>query len=179
MATYREIITKAVIGKGKKFFSNNYSITPEVNIDTVLGCWVINHKLKGYERDGKIIIEGSCDINMWYSYDNDTKTAVMSKTIDYTEELNVNIKQDSDLSSDKEIIVRVLKQPNCVKVDNKEDSVELIIEKELGVEIVGDAKVKIGIETEEEPWDEIVDEEQPLTEEIEEEIEENIEQDYI
>ena len=38
---YKEIVTKAVIGKGRKSFRNRYeAITPD-KIDTVLGCWVI------------------------------------------------------------------------------------------------------------------------------------------
>lgn len=40
---FKEIVTKAVIGKGKKSFKNNYSITTEAVPTTVLGCWVINH----------------------------------------------------------------------------------------------------------------------------------------
>jgi len=178
VAIFKEIVTKAVIGKGKKFFGNSYSMTPEASVDTILGCWVINHKFKGYEKNNKIIIEGSFDVNMWYSYDNDTKTAVMIKTINYLEEVNVKIKPDNDLSSDKDIIVRVLKQPNCIKVENKDDVVEFIIEKELGIEIVGETKVRIGIETDEELWEEIVDEEK-LTQEVEKEINESIEEDFI
>ncbi|MGI6325159.1 MAG: outer spore coat protein CotE [Bacilli bacterium] len=182
MATFREIVTKAIIGKGKKYFKNSYSMTPEVDVDTVLGCWVINHKFKGYEKNNKIVIEGSFDVNMWYSYDNDTKTAVMNKTIDYLEEVMVNIKTDDDLSTERDIIVRVLKQPNCTKVENKDDVIEFIIEKELGIEIVGETKVKVGIEPEEEPWEEIVDPvvtEEELSPEVEKEIEENIEENYI
>lgn len=45
VATYKEIVTKAVIGKGKKVYSDKYTITPEINPTTVLGCWVINHLL--------------------------------------------------------------------------------------------------------------------------------------
>ena len=43
MALYKEIVTKAVIGKGKKYFKNNYTIKPTEKPTTVLGCWVINH----------------------------------------------------------------------------------------------------------------------------------------
>lgn len=43
MASYREIVTKTVIGKGKKIFSNHYNLTPEQVPTTILGCWVINH----------------------------------------------------------------------------------------------------------------------------------------
>lgn len=43
MASYKEIVTKAVIGKGKKYFKNNYNIEATNKPSTVLGCWVINH----------------------------------------------------------------------------------------------------------------------------------------
>ena len=45
MANYREIVTKAVVGKGKKHFVNQSTVTPEVVPTTILGCWVINHLL--------------------------------------------------------------------------------------------------------------------------------------
>src|SRR5690625_6833579 len=40
---YREIITKAVIGKGRKFTKENHSISPSHRPSSILGCWVINH----------------------------------------------------------------------------------------------------------------------------------------
>ena len=45
MASFREIVTKAVIGKGKKTFSNHYTLVPQEVPTTILGCWVINHLL--------------------------------------------------------------------------------------------------------------------------------------
>lgn len=45
MAVFKEIVTKAIVGKGKKYFKNNYSIKADDNPSTVLGCWVINHLL--------------------------------------------------------------------------------------------------------------------------------------
>lgn len=42
---FKEIVTKTVIGKGKKYFKNNYTIESEIIPSTVLGCWVINHLL--------------------------------------------------------------------------------------------------------------------------------------
>ena len=64
---FKEIVTKAVIGKGKKTFKNTYNMLIENNADTILGCWVINHNFKGYETNSKIIIDGSFDVNNWYS----------------------------------------------------------------------------------------------------------------
>ena len=40
---YKEIVTKAVIGKGKKKYRNSYQISVEEKPTTILGCWIINH----------------------------------------------------------------------------------------------------------------------------------------
>ena len=158
MSLYKEIVTKAVIGKGKKFFKDNYSISVEQAPSTILGCWVINNKFKGYKADGKIGVSGSYDVNIWYSYDNDSKTAVVNKNISYNDLFNVKLKSEADLSNDTDIIVRTLKQPNCTGVNIKDNQITFDIEKEMGVEVVGETKVKISVEEDEEPWDEINDE---------------------
>lgn len=156
MAMYKEIVTKTVIGKGKKYFKNNYTITPTDKPTTVLGCWVINHQFKGYKSGEKIGVDGSFDINIWYSYDHDSKTTVVSKKIDYNDVFNVKTRESVD--GDTDVIVRALKQPNCVKVNILENGdINFDIEKELGVEIVGEGKVKISVEEEEDPWEEIED----------------------
>lgn len=174
---YKEIVTKAVIGKGKKYFKNNYTIESTDNPTTVLGCWVINHKFKGYKSGDKIGVDGSFDVNIWYSYENDSKTTVVSRKIDYNDLLNVKTRDNVDLTGDTDIIVRSLKQPTCSKVNIGENgSINFDIEKELGVEIVGETKMKIAIEEDEDPWDEIDDE---VTEEIEKEIENNVDENYI
>ncbi len=177
MAAYKEIVTKAIIGKGKKYFKNGYNIETNAKPTTVLGCWVINHKFKGYKSGEKIGVDGSYDVNIWYSYDNDSKTTVVSKKIDYNDLFNVKIRENADLTSDTDVIVRTLKQPTCSKVNIEDDGIiSFEIEKELGVEIVGETKMKIAIEEDEEPWDEIEDE---VDEKIEQEIEENVNEKYI
>ncbi|MBQ8192914.1 MAG: outer spore coat protein CotE [Bacilli bacterium] len=175
MSAYKEIVTKAVIGKGKKYYRNTYTVNTETKPNTVLGCWVINHKFSGEEVNGKIEINGSFDVNLWYSYENDTKTSVITKNIPYKEVVSVAQRQTTD-SSTKDIIVRSLKQPNCVSAKEDGNTIVIEIEKELGIEIVGDTKVKIAIEEDEEPWDEIDEE---VTNEVEEEISASIDPDYI
>ena len=176
LSTFKEIVTKAIIGKGKKYYKNNYVIETEFEPTTVLGCWVINHKFKGSEVGDKIVIDGSFDVNIWYSYDNDTKTTVITKTLKYNETVSVRQRETTD-SVAKDIIVRSLKQPNCVNAKEKGKSISIDIEKELGIEIVGDTKVKVAIEEDEEPWDIIDDTE--YDEKVDKEIEANIKKDYI
>ena len=177
MSSYKEIVTKAVIGKGKKYFKNTYTIEATNKPSTVLGCWVINNNFKGYKTGEQIGVDGSFDVNIWYSYENDSKTTVINKQIKYNELFNVKVKQNAGLTGDTDIIVRALKQPSCSKVNIEDDGkITFDIEKELGVEIVGETKMKIAIEEDEEPWEDLDNE---VTEDIEKEIDENVKEDFV
>ena len=174
---FKEIVTKAVIGKGKKFFKNKYTLNTENKPTTVLGCWVINHQFKGYKTGENIGVDGSYDVNIWYSYEDDSKTTVVNKKIDYNDTFNVKIHDDAELTSDTDIIVRSLKQPSCTNVNiNDDGSIEFEIEKELGVEVVGETKMKIAIEEEEEPWQDLNIEDE---EDVMKEIDENVTEEYL
>jgi len=158
MSSYKEIVTKAVIGKGKKLFTTEHSITANNRPSTILGCWVINHNFQGQKIGDKITISGSYDVNIWYSYDNDTKTDVVKEVNTYQEV--VRMRNPNEESDGEEIIVRSLKQPTCANITIADNEIHYTIEKELGIELVGDVKVKIAADEEEDPWDEILDESQ-------------------
>ena len=178
MANFKEIVTKAVVGKGKKTFTTTDTIVPEVKPTTILGCWVINHNFKGVKEDGKIKIDGSYDINVWYSYDDNTKTDVIRKTNTYQELVQLNKKEELD-STDEEIIVRSLKQPTVIQADINNGNVELTVEKELGVEIVGNTKVKIAVDENEEEWDVLDDDEPKLDDETSKEIDSEVKEEFL
>ena len=91
---FKEIVTKAVIGKGKKYLKNNYNLLAEHNANTILGCWVINHKFKGTVVGDKVVIDGNFDINIWYSYDEDKKTGVATKIFLILKQLTLKLKQE-------------------------------------------------------------------------------------
>lgn len=148
---YKEIVTKAVIGKGKKKYVDKYQINVEQIPTTILGCWIINHNFQAKEQNEKIVITGSFDANVWYSYDNDTKTTVVTKNIPYTAEESLTVEQKG--IDNKDIIIRSLKQPTCISAKEEGNQINLEIEKELGIEIIGDTKVKISLVEEEEIWD--------------------------
>lgn len=154
-SNFKEIVTKTVVGKGRKTFKTNHSLTPENTPNTVLGCWVINHTFTGTNRKNEVTVNGSFDVNVWYSYDNDSKTAVTTRNFTYQEILKLRVKDYDSLTNENEIIVRSLKQPTVQDVNIKDNEVHLSIEKELGVEIVGESKVKIAILEDELPWDDI------------------------
>lgn len=176
MANTREIVTKAVLGKGKRTFTTTNSVTPEITPSTILGCWVINHTFKGYKNKDRIEIEGSYDVNIWYSCLDDTKTEVVRDTNSYREVVNIKRRDDSDITNE-EIIVRSLKQPSCVKAEIVDGKIVYTIEKELGIELVGDTKVKISYDEEEDPWDDLVDDND--LENVEKQIDDEVDENYL
>lgn len=159
MAYYKEIVTKAVIGKGKKTTKENKVVETTDNIDNVLGCWVINHSFSGVINGSSILVNGTYDVNVWYSYDNNTKTNVLIKKFNYSDPMNVKIKENAKLTPNSEIIVRTLSQPSVTDVSNSEGNVTLTIEKQMGVEVVGDTKVRVSVADDYDDYEEIIDEE--------------------
>lgn len=175
---YKEIVTKAVIGKGKKTFRNKYEAITTDRIDTVLGCWVINHTMTGVNDNGRVRITGSFDVNIWYSYDNNTKTNVEARKITYTEIVNVRLKENSTLTNESEIIITSLKNPTVIDVSSKNNIINYEIEKELGIEIIGDAKVMIQIVDDGYDDYDIIDEEMS-DEQIYNEIDSEVNEEYL
>ena len=170
--SYKEIVTKAIIGKGKKEFRDKWEISTENKIDNTLGCWVINHDMKGIKDGEYIKIIGSYDINIWYSYDNNTKTGVVSKKNFYEERVRVNIRENGEFNDNIDIIIRSLKNPSCIDVSNDENNIKYTILKELGIEILGDTKIKIPVSNGEDEYDLIIDEDD-IGNEIDKSIKEN------
>lgn len=179
MANTREIVTKAVIGKGKKTFVTTDVIAPEIMPTTILGAWVINHNFSGSKNGDKVGISGSYDVNIWYSCMDDSKTEVVKKGIQYHEVVTVPKKSDSSLSNE-EVVIRSLKQPTCTRAEIIDGKIEFTVEKELGIELVGDTKVKISYEEEEDPWDDIEDDQIEVElEQAEKQIDNEIHEEYL
>ncbi len=152
MSNYKEIVTKAVIGKVKKSSTDNININVEDKADTILGCWIINHSFSGTSNSNEILINGSYDVNVWYSYDNNTKTNVIKYTYNYFDTLNINIKENI---SNKEVIVRSLNQPSVNDAKIVDNQFKLVANKELAVEVIGDTKIKVPIEIIDDDYEEI------------------------
>ena len=146
----------------------NISNTPS----TILGCWVINHKFSGVKQNNQIVIDGSYDINIWYSYDNDTKTDVVKESHTYSEIVKMH---DGNMNYDNSnIVVRSLSDPKCKSVEIKENTINYTVDLELGIELVGDVKVKVEVLDELDDYDLIKDESK-----IDQEIDNSVNPDYL
>ena len=153
MNNYKEIVTKAIIGKVKKNSTDIININVEDKADTILGCWIINHSFSGSSNNNEILINGSYDVNVWYSYDNNTKTNVVKYTYNYFDTLNINLKEN--ISSGKEVVVRCLNQPSVNEANIDGNVFKLSASKELAVEVIGDTKIKVPVEVIDDDYEDI------------------------
>lgn len=167
MGEYREIITKAVVAKGRKFSQSNHTIDPHHNPSSILGCWIINHKYKAKKIGKKVEVCGTYDINVWYSFNDNTQTEVVTDRVEYRDIIKLKYR-DPDCFDDQEVVAKVLQQPNCVEASISPSGNKIIVdvEREFLVEVIGETTVFVEVHSKkhrghyEEEWEFDVDDEE-------------------
>lgn len=177
MAYFKEIVTKAVVGKGKKATTNKYTIHPSEKPNTVLGCWIINHRFNGSASGGDTYVNGSFDVNVWYSYDNDAKTGVATGTYNYSDKMNVPMANGNNLTNNTEVIVSSLSDPNVIEVGVNGEDIVFSVRKEMGIEVVGDTKIRVNVEDNYDDYQEIIDDE--VSQDVMAEIDSSVNENYL
>ncbi|SFS60322.1 outer spore coat protein CotE [Marininema halotolerans] len=140
----RQIITKAVTGKGRKFSQTTHSIQPPDNISSILGCWIINHQYDATRIGDAMEVTGSYDINIWFSQNRNTKTEVSNQTVRYNVPVELSYFDSNVREGTAEVHAVATQPPNCIEATISENGTVLVrVEKEFYVEMVGETKVNI------------------------------------
>lgn len=151
---YREIVTKAVIAKGKISDSGDIIVSINNDISKVLGCWIINHYYVSCFDNNKIYAKGKYDLHIWYGYNNDSDTGIHKQTIDYIQEFDLTIKSGESISSSNEFNASCVKYPTCSGLSiNDEGKVVVKVDKELSLDVVGETKLKVQVDNANDGWD--------------------------
>ncbi|MFD2612123.1 outer spore coat protein CotE [Paenibacillus gansuensis] len=139
----RQIITKAVCGKGRKFAQVTHTVTPPHHPTSILGAWLINHQYEAVKSSSGIEVIGTYDINIWYSYDKNSQTDVAKETVSYVELVPLSYQDPNAKSSTAEVSAEATQEPNCVEatVSSSGTSVLVRVEREFAVEMIAETKV--------------------------------------
>lgn len=139
----REIITSAVCGKGHQYVQSTYTITPANRPTTIGGCWVMNHTYAGTLVDDVVEIRGQFDINVWYSFNGNSETTVAKDSVSYFEKVPVHEMDPNCFKDEREIVVQIGEQPNCLDatITSDGESIAVRVEMNLAVEVMGRTKV--------------------------------------
>lgn len=146
---YREIITKAVCGKGRKVTKETNHVLPSHRPSSILGCWIINHSYHANKKNKDCVeIHGSYDVNIWYSFKDNSKTEVVSETIKYCDEVMLNERDKKCIGDHYDVVAKVVQQPNCLQcnIEKKGNKIAVEVEREFIVKIIGETKVNVKVE---------------------------------
>ncbi|OXM87934.1 outer spore coat protein CotE [Paenibacillus rigui] len=141
----REIYTKAVCGKGRKFSQITNTVTPPHNPTSILGAWIINNQYEAVKAGDHVEVVGTYDINIWYSYDRNTQTDVAKETISYVESVGLSYLDKKHRPGTAEVSAVCTQEPNCVEasISSRGDSVVIRVEREFKVEMIAETKVYV------------------------------------
>lgn len=140
----REIITKAVIGRGRKFSQVTHNISLSHSPSTILGAWIINHTYNAETTGETVEVVGSYEINVWCSYDNNSKTEVTKETVSYVDQVPLSY-YDGNVRGEVNVMAQSTQQPHCIeaKVSSSGESIKVRVEREFVVEVVGETKMSV------------------------------------
>jgi len=143
----REIITKAVCGKGRKFSTSTHTVTPPHRPTSILGAWVINTKYEAVKSSSGVEVIGTYDINIWYSYNNNSQTDVAKESVKFVENVPLYYLDPKHRASTTEVFAESITEPNCIEanISSSGDSVVVRIEREFAVEMIAETKVSVAV----------------------------------
>ena len=145
MSEVREIVTRAVVAKGKKIFRVNELVCPSNEAYSILGCWVINHEFDASLNDKTVTLNGRFEINIWYAYDNNSKTDVARSVAEYTGTIRVREIVSESVDDNNDVIARVLQQPTCVNAKIVDDGIDVEVIFEILAEVIGETKMMVTV----------------------------------
>lgn len=145
MNEVREIVTRAVVAKGKKIFRVCELVKPSNDAYSILGCWVINHEFEAELGEKKVDLNGNFEINIWYAYDNNSKTDIARSTVSYNGCIKVREIICDTIDTDCDVIARVLQQPTCTNAKITDQGIEVEVVFEVLVEVIGETKMMVTV----------------------------------
>lgn len=139
----KEIVTKAVVSKGKIVDSNEIELEIGENANKAIGCWIINHNFLSLMENNKVYASGYYDIHIWYALNDSSDTTILKKTIEYKQEFAMdNINFDRENSEYK---MYCIEYPNCTNLQLVDNKFIVTIKKGLAVDVVGESKLLVQV----------------------------------
>ena len=157
MNEIREIVTRAVVAKGKKIFNITENVNTKEKPYSILGCWIINHEFEATKINDIVKLDGEFEVNIWYSTNNNTKTDIIRELITYKKEIATKVVVKNYLENTDDILARIVQHPTVTNAKITENAVILDITFEIIAEIIGETKMKVTVFKDVETWEEEVD----------------------
>ena len=139
----KEILTKAVVSKGKILDTQDIYLDVKDNANKAIGCWVINHNYLSVVENNVLYASGFYDIHIWYAINDSTDTQIYKTTIDYKHEFEMDNKVN-DLEK-SEFKLYCIEYPTCSNLKLVNNQFVVTIKKGLAVDVIGESKLLVQV----------------------------------
>ncbi|MCL1989601.1 MAG: outer spore coat protein CotE [Defluviitaleaceae bacterium] len=146
MNEIREILTKAVIGKGNRNFELTVMM-PETTglVQRVLGAVMTYHQMNAARAGDLIEISGSYEVHVWYTYDDGKQTDIVRTTVDYKDRIELRNALRAHLLDSDEIMVEESVAPYATDVRIESGIIHVDVAFEVMAEVIGETKMRVAI----------------------------------
>ena len=143
MSEIREIVTRAVVSKGKKVIRLNCTVPIEGNADKILGCYVTNNQLNVELQDNKVKVNGSFEVDVWYLNNENNTTNIAKTDLSYEETIRVRQIICDTIGNNLDVVTCLLQEPTCTNAElcNNEIKVDVLLE--ILAEVIGETKMMV------------------------------------
>ena len=145
MNEVREIVTKAIVAKGKKVMHISHDLHTNEHPYSILGCWIINHEFEANKKDNVIDVEGQLEVNIWYSTEENTKTDVLRETVKYHKDIKIKRIVNEYSKNSDDVLAKILRHPTVTNAKIIDDVIRLEIEFEILAEVIGETKMQVTV----------------------------------
>ena len=145
MSEIREIVTKAVVAKGKKLFRINELVPLIETAEKILGCWIVNNEITTELLENKVKINGSFEINIWYATKNNETTNIARAIANYEDTIRLREIVCDTISNNTEVVTCFTQQPNCTNACINDGEVAIEILFEILAEVIGETKMMVTV----------------------------------
>ena len=139
----KEIVTKAVISKGKITDNEEMEFVIAENVNKVIGCWIINHNYLSVIEDDKVYVKGFYDVHVWYAMDNSSDTEIFKSTIEYKHQFNLD--NENFNKNDSEYKLYCIEYPTCNKLELYNNRIIVNVKKCLAIDVIGESKLLVQV----------------------------------
>ena len=146
MSNIREILTKAVIGRGVRTFATEVKMPDStVMVGRVLGAVATNHQVFTEKAGDQIEIYGSYDVHVWYTYDEDKKTKIVRTNVEYGDLIGLQHPLRENLLAGDVISAEEVVAPYATDVRLESNIIKVDITLEVAAEVIGETKMRVAI----------------------------------
>ncbi|WP_077212193.1 outer spore coat protein CotE [Bacillus dakarensis] len=131
----RKIRTIVICGSGAGQFQREITVTTNYEVSAVLGCWAVDHAYTGSISGDEVSISGVYTLYVWYSYDEYTKTEVVSQQVHYIEKVPLDYWDPECSSTSFPVKASVIVQPDCTESEFSGNKIQVSVDYKYDVEL--------------------------------------------